>query len=238
MCTVSWLRMGGRVELFSNRDERRSRGAAEPPRVFVNAGVRYISPVDADAGGTWIAANEFGLAFCLLNKWPARSRETTPRSRGLVILKLVDCRTPDEVRSRFEGMRLEPFAPFSLLAVEDADSALLFEWDGRTKNVGSARDGLLTSSSFEPASVAERRRGEYRRLLETAGLCPVTLGMFHASHADGPSAFSVCMHRHDARTVSHTRLVLDRDAVTFRYWPDAPCRGGSPRTVAIPRRAS
>ena len=79
---------------------------------------------------------------------------------------------------------------------------------------------------------------EYRRLLETTGLCPATLGSFHASHANGPSAFSVCMHRHDARTVSHTRLVLDRDAVTFRYWPDAPCRCGSPRTMVIPRRAS
>ncbi len=236
MCTVSWLPREDGIELFSNRDEQRSRGPAQPPRVLEKAGVRYVSPIDADAGGTWIAANEYGLAFCLLNQWPARHRPERPLSRGRLILDLVDSRGPQEALSRFEGMSLESFPPFRLLVAPNRERPLLLEWDGQTKGMGCAEGGVLTSSSFEPASVAERRRNEYRRLLESEGLCTETLGTFHRSHANGPSAFSVCMHRSDARTVSHSRLEVGSDVVTFRYWPDAPCRDTATQTVAMRRR--
>ena len=70
MCTVSWVHQPGGYHLLSNRDEKRTRGTASAPALVERGGVRFIAPIDADFGGTWIAANEFGISLCLLNGDP------------------------------------------------------------------------------------------------------------------------------------------------------------------------
>jgi hypothetical protein len=49
------------------------------------------------------------------------------------------------------------------------------------------------------------------------------LGVFHRSHAGGPGAYSPCMHRRDAKTVSFSRITVTSSAVRFVYTPAAPC---------------
>ncbi|HRC86033.1 MAG TPA: NRDE family protein, partial [Thermoanaerobaculia bacterium] len=71
MCTVSWFWTAEGYQLFGNRDESRSRRQALPPRRAEQDGVAYLAPVDADAGGTWIAANELGVTLTLLNFYQA-----------------------------------------------------------------------------------------------------------------------------------------------------------------------
>ncbi len=58
MCTLTWRREGKETfEVFFNRDEKKTRSMAEPPREFTNPdGLRFLSPVDPDAGGTWMLA--------------------------------------------------------------------------------------------------------------------------------------------------------------------------------------
>lgn len=68
-------------ELFFNRDEASSRGTAHPPEVFVQEGLRYVAPLDSDAGGTWLATNEYGLSVALANYY-ARGGNPPAASRG------------------------------------------------------------------------------------------------------------------------------------------------------------
>ena len=67
MCTLTWRTAGGGYEVFFNRDERRTRPPARPPAVHRAAGVSYVSPIDAEAGGTWLAVNELGTTLALEN---------------------------------------------------------------------------------------------------------------------------------------------------------------------------
>ncbi|HKX45758.1 MAG TPA: NRDE family protein, partial [Planctomycetota bacterium] len=72
MCTVTWIRRVDGFELFCNRDERRTRPAALLPEARRGpSGIEYAAPIDAEAGGTWVAVNERGLALCLLNHYQA-----------------------------------------------------------------------------------------------------------------------------------------------------------------------
>lgn len=71
MCTITWLTRDNGYELFFNRDELRSRQRAAPPQLHQDSKIRYLAPIDSDAGGTWISANQFGLSLCLLNNYGA-----------------------------------------------------------------------------------------------------------------------------------------------------------------------
>src|SRR5215510_948633 len=126
MFTVSWLCQPGGYHLLCNRDEKRTRGVASPPRVAERGGMRYIAPADADFGGTWIAVNEYGVALCLLN---GRSLPAD-HSRGLVIPELIRARSVDDCEFLFRHLHLEPFAPFTLLMIEPGGPAVAAAWDG------------------------------------------------------------------------------------------------------------
>ena len=67
MCTVTWCSEGTGYALLFNRDEARTRSPAFPPEHRLRRGVRLISPLDPDAGGTWLGVNEFGVSVGLLN---------------------------------------------------------------------------------------------------------------------------------------------------------------------------
>jgi len=58
MCTVSWFLTESGYELFFNRDERISRAQALPPQKKVVDSCHALSPIDTEAGGSWISVNE------------------------------------------------------------------------------------------------------------------------------------------------------------------------------------
>ena len=73
MCTVTIIPVDqGGFRLVSNRDELRTRPHAQPPSLQrTPGGGEGLWPVDAGAGGTWIAATRAGLALTLLRTiWP------------------------------------------------------------------------------------------------------------------------------------------------------------------------
>ena len=83
----------------------------------------------------------------------------------------------------------------------------------------------LTSSSFDADGVRRSRLNEFAlRVRSAARLDPALLYRFHASHGENPSAYSTCMHRDDAETVSFTCAVVDSDGARLAYTPSAPCR--------------
>jgi hypothetical protein len=85
--------------------------------------------------------------------------------------------------------------------------------------------------------VRQRRRREFDRIVGTgAQRGSGALFAFHASHASCPGAYSPCMHRPDAETVSFSWIRVRPGEIEFFYSPAAPCRwaaGDSLRLLRI-----
>jgi hypothetical protein len=231
VCTVSWFHQADGYQLFGNRDERRTRQPALAPRIRARRGVRFIAPVDGDGGGSWIGVNHFGLALCLLNRYDdgAGEDEQEYTSRGLLLMELMDCRSRDEAQRRIAEAELARFRPFTLAALEAGQPARLIEWTGRERLIasdGEARMPLI-SSSFRTAEVTTFRREHFAQLRAAAGeINTELLRAFHGSHAPQPGAYSPCMHRADAQTVSFSQITVAGRTIEFRYRPQALCADG------------
>ncbi len=252
MCTVSFLpRPDGGYLLGTNRDESPRRAPALPPEVRVlSAGagerrveVTVLSPTDGEAGGTWVALDDHGRALCVLNgDRPGLPTPPDAPSRGLLVLELMAHATPDAVLSALQ-QRQERGAlrekAFKLLVVQPGDGrrsahCTQLEWDGRSvQQVDRLSEPFtLVSSSVDPEGVAASRRRAVEQLarLAHADLEHVREAQrrFHATHAPsapGGDAYSVCMHRAEASTVSFTQLSVDAERVVMDYRPGAPCQG-------------
>ena len=222
MCTVSWTHHADGYHLLCNRDEQRSRGPAAAPGVFELSCTRFVSPIDGDHGGTWIAVNEHGIGLCLLN---GRRSETAggERSRGYVIPELIWLRTIDDCGFILRESHLRAFAPFTLLMLEPGLPAAMAAWDGMALAIDRDADrrAPLVSSSFDPEGVRRSRSREFARHI---GKDAASLYRFHASHGKAPGPYSPCMHRPDAETVSFSWVVVNRDEIRFFYLPASPCQ--------------
>jgi hypothetical protein len=172
-------------------------------------------------------------------------------------------RVRDEVerRRRSGGMN---YLPFKLVGVSPgpltggrAAHILRGEWTGSVlafEELSGPR--CAVSSTFETESVTNHRRGAFERFLDeqravlraaTAADATGTvidelaecLAAFHSGHRlDAPEgdAYTVCMHREDARTVSSTLVLVTRTHVTMRYQAGWPCRDGESVVVSVERR--
>lgn len=238
MCTVSWILGEEGFVLFCNRDERRERGPELAPAELLVDGTRVLAPRDGEALGTWVCVNEHGLALALLNGYgEARAPRGALRSRGQVVLELAGAIAREELIARLERIELERVSPFALLALEPGREAALFAWDGEL--LARRRDVLapLVSSSFDAPTVRARRTELYRASARAGGASAELLESYHASHADGPGPYSVCMHREDAQTRSFTRIDVSGAQVRLRYTPGPPCSTRPTAALALPHRS-
>jgi Transport and Golgi organisation 2 len=226
MCTVSWFWTAEGYELFANRDESRQRPKALPPRRFEAEGGSYLAPVDTEAGGSWISVNEHGVAVTLLNYYQGASLPVASdwTSRGLLVAALAPSPRAEAVAERLRATALARYRPFTLLALEPGRAAG-WRWDGeRLLDLGSPPPMPLVSSGVD-VDGATRWRTETLVVLEqeAPGSRSVLHRRFHASHRPEAGPFSVCMHRHDAETVSFSWIRVERGSVRFDYAPGAPC---------------
>jgi Transport and Golgi organisation 2 len=224
MCTVSWIHDKDGYQLLCNRDEKLTRKSAQEPRLAVRNDTRFLAPVDGDFGGTWIATNEYGVSLCLLNGPNCRSAKAC-RSRGLLVLELIPLSSIAAVSAAVRPADLSVYAPFTLAVLEPGKPAMVIEWDGFQTEIGEHAEShfMLTSSSFDTETVCKSRIEEYVRVSKGVVDADVLLG-FHRSHSPAPSAYSTCMHRADAETVSFSRIQVADNRIDFVYSPVAPCK--------------
>lgn len=224
MCTVSWIQDKDGYQLLCNRDEKLTRKSAQRPRLAVRNGTRFLAPVDGDFGGTWIATNEFGVSLCLLNGANLTGSEihagAPACSRGLLLLDLIPLASVTAICNRLRETDLSAFAPFTLAALEPGSPAAVLEWDGSKRRLlfQDADRFMLTSSSYDSEGVRRSRQEEYSHVHDGEGLFA-----FHRSHAPAGNAYSTCMHRADAQTVSFSWIQVSREETDFFYAPGAPC---------------
>jgi len=235
MCTVTWLHDAQGFHLLHNRDELHTRRPAHGPRIHERDGVRFIAPVDANAGGTWIGVNEYGLAACLLNRYDAPAI-TTPAngftSRGLLLMSLLAAKSMQVALDRVIEMPLGVYQPFQLVLAQLGSDPSVIDWTGASLHIDTQPKARLplVSSSVDGVSARQVRGRLYHRLHEPTTLAD--LRAFHASHEHdhdqaGPSAYSVCMHRADAQTVSYTEITLMPHEAILRYHPGPPCEANA-----------
>ncbi|MGJ5814591.1 NRDE family protein [Paludibaculum fermentans] len=243
MCTVSWLHHETGFELLCNRDEKLTRKPAAAPCVQRRGGMRFLTPVDGDHGGSWITANEHGVALCLLNganlggaSTPA-SKAAGP-SRGLILLQLAAAPSAMAACEQLARMDLLQTPPFTLVALEPGLPASVAEWNGTELAILPNADPFmpLISSSFDTHAVQRQRRTEFA-LRTRARLDAPSLYRFHESHGSGASAYTPCMHRPGAQTVSFSWVKVDDRSIEFFYSPAAPCQWQPGQTLRLERRA-
>jgi hypothetical protein len=110
MCTVTIVPFDGGVRLVCNRDERRVRAEALPPAVRPTSSGSAIYPIDPASAGSWVGANDAGLAVALLNRTPSRlaAAPDAPVSRGVIVPAMLACSSSRGCRERRRGARLPP----------------------------------------------------------------------------------------------------------------------------------
>ena len=226
MCTLSWKRsentsspQGDYVLLF-NRDEQRSRPAAEPPKLHQTGTRKWISATDPAGGGTWLAVNQSGLSLALLNSYQSAHRRHSHqcgephRSRGLLVSELIGELTSaphndDWFASRFVPERYRPF----FLVFIDLNDEQLWHWDGENLEQIETFERMWSTSSFQPESVIPWRKERFRELGSSEE--------FHCFHDPDQPAHSIRMSRQDACTVSLSKIRVrancEKPEIVYRY---------------------
>jgi hypothetical protein len=240
MCTITIIPVAEGIRLACNRDEQRSRAAGLPPRIARFGDGRAILPLDPQGNGTWIAANDDGLVFALLNlNGSSHGEHALPAcrmSRGGVIPGLLHCGSLENTLAVVRRLNAEEYAPFRLV-IADAFEAAEVRSTGHTLIVLPPQrltmPLLFTSSSLGDDLV----EGPRRRLFQDFFGEPVEwLDQQVAYHRHRWPAWphlSVCMERADARTVSHTVVELGKDAVAMTYWSDFPDFSAEPFSTTL-----
>jgi hypothetical protein len=233
MCSVTFLRRENGFVLAMNRDERLSRTSALPPEVLERDGVLALYPRE-QSGGTWMGINSSGMTFALIN-WHSQPDcvNGNPVSRGEVVRTLLSARDGTTVAQLLHELPLKRMEPFRLIVVSPSER-LLTEWRSACGDL--APFGLpwkrqhWFSSGFDETKANEVRRKVCARILPDASDLS-SLRRLHRSHLPKAGAFSICMHRSEACTVSYMEISL-RGAVAASYYiAGSPC-SKSPRFKA------
>lgn len=241
MCTISWFYHRDGYDVFFNRDEQVSRAKAIPPEIKFSNHVRGIMPIDPQGGGTWIGVNHFGCTFALLNYYQGRLPKGKLLSRGGIIPALLAVSSADQVADILAQINLNKYAPFSLLFFSqrkpsDAGGGKIpmFRWTGKELAREPATSPLI-SSAINYELVLEQRLSLYRSQIQCLPGEPTPADFYrlHQSHKPEKSAYSVCMHRTDAKTVSLSHISVG-ETIQFRYIDGSPCENGDSYSVEIP----
>jgi len=228
MCTLTVVTGNDTYRIAMNRDEKTARGAGMPPEMHEFDATRAIYPNDGD-GGTWIAANDCGVALALLN-WndiAAPGKAVKTRSRGRVIPALIDSRTLWDLRAVFSASNFTGMLPFRLVGVFPSEREI-WEWRWNSTQLAfQVHEWKLRHwfSSSLSDNQAERLRGlACRDAQHESDVGSVSwLRRLHASHGSGAGPFSLCVHREDAKTLSYSEVVVTREQVQMGHFRGSPC---------------
>jgi Protein of unknown function (DUF833). len=237
MCTMTWFVSDQGYELFFNRDERISRSRAQLPSIQTIDNIQYISPTDTDAGGTWVAANQFGVTVCLLNHYQFEQIETYKAwiSRGEIVRMFASTDNLFAAERQFKSMDLNDYRAFRMFIISPDGQNRLLVWDGHRARVEVNVTKPKSSSSVDARHVKKMRKDLFENLGMGASKEVEDYLNYHASHLPSRSKESVCMHRQDANTVSFSHVSVDAHGVHFRYADGSPCEAqlGEPLSIDI-----
>ncbi|HEY0676810.1 MAG TPA: NRDE family protein [Chitinophagaceae bacterium] len=220
MCTVTFIPSKEHIILTSNRDEKHWRAPAHAPASHAFTTGNILFPKDGDAGGTWFGVHENGNVVIFLNGGFVKHQPAPPyrRSRGLILLDLLDTASPYTI---FHSLDLSGIEPFTAVIWDDSQ---LFEcrWDGAHKHyklMDSSRPHIWSSATlYDDEVVAKRKQWFENWLTEHPAPGQEEILHFHQFTGDGDSHNDLLMNR-DGKvfTVSVTSVAIQSDRASLQY---------------------
>ena len=228
MCTVSFVPHSSGYQLGMNRDEQRTRVRGIFPPAQRMGAVEIVGPTEP-TGGRWVVCNSHGVTLALLN-WYSRTVPSilNPYSRGDLTRSLAFASDPGEVIRGLEKQPLDRVRPFRLVMVVNRSQSL-FEWRWAGEHLEERRypwaDRIWASSGYDETAANVAREQVFKSYLKRSPRSAANeLFPFHQSHEPERGAFSVCMHREEAATVSYTEVSVSDRSGCVRYIDGAPCQ--------------
>lgn len=223
MCTVSVVPGASGFRIVCNRDELRTRPAGLPPALHRTRAVTAVWPLDPKSGGTWIAANDAGLAFALLNRRHPDGRWKPPPavSRGTIIPRLSASISLNDAMDRALALGIGDMDPFTLVVVDGSSIGSLTSTDGRVcLRTAPLRVPVFFTSSSLGDDLVQKPRSELFELLVRSNSTPLEgQAHFHRHRWPLRPEISVEMSRAEASTVSRTVVDVLPDRFSLRYTP-------------------
>ena len=220
MCTVSFIPVGDRYFITSNRDEKIVRKPALAPQLYRVNGMEILFPKDPDAGGSWIGMNRNGDAAVLLNgafhkHIPAQSYQ---RSRGLVLTGILSSQMPVKY---FDELDVTGIEPFTIIILE---KQFLFEcrWNGMNKfyrQLSVTEAYIWSSITLYDTAIRQKKETWFAEWMQ-ANPFPIQddIISFHLFSGDGDQRNSLVMNRDNAMlTVSVTSMDLTKETGKIVY---------------------
>ncbi len=254
MCTLSFLPQKDGYLLAMNRDELHTRAVAEPPSRH-DVGACWMLYPQEPGGGTWIGVNSHGTLLALMNAnslngehQPAAGsipsgvglKGAAARSRGEIIPLILQEAGLDETLQALENSSFSGMSAFCLFGFFPRQRAIRqWSWDG-VHRVVLAHEWIRNHwySSSRSDARAKAQRGEALEASWRENLAdPATwLRSVHSSHIPEAGAFSVCVHREDAATVSFTEVRYTEPGsapskLCMTYEPGNPCEPDAEPTI-------
>ncbi len=237
MCTITLIARKNGFALGMNRDEQLTRIASHPPALQNLAGRQALFPSEP-GGGTWIGVNDAAVGCALVNWYAiARRVKNTSVSRGQVVTTALSAATVSEMKALLEQLALPRVNPFRLIGVF-APSREVVEWRWNLKQLVAIRhpwaSATWISSGFDEAGAQTTRGKVFAEACRqrSFGRLP-WLRRLHRSHQPERGAYSTCMHRKDAATVSYTEIVVTPATAVLRYRAGSPCKNGKLETFHL-----
>lgn len=220
MCTVTFIPSGDKIFITSNRDEKHWRSSALSPLLYAGNTGNLLFPKDGDAGGTWIAAHENGNAIVFLNGGFVRHTPGPPyrKSRGLILLYLIDC--PD-METAFSALPLDNIEPFTAV-LWNTGQLLECRWTGKQKYIKQlpvTEPHIWSSATLYDEPVVEKRKSWFNKWLQQHKRpSPDDILHFHQFTGDGDTHNDLRMNRNgQVFTVSVTLMALTDEMTQMHY---------------------
>lgn len=251
MCTVTFWPSKGGYRLGMNRDEKHTRPGGLNPQLHSYECRLAVHPAEL-TGGTWITLNDAGVCLTLLNWYGVpQSPCSSPISRGQVIARSRWVNGPDDLDHALQtaasalfsqpgGLSLRATLPFRLVGFFPSQGEI-WEWRWDQKSLTRQQCGWQPqqwiSSGYDELG-SQCSRGEVFRQFSRQPVAGSAewFRQLHSSHDPQPGAYSTCVHRSDAATVSYTEVEITMDAGTgvMRHVNGSPCCGTMSDPITVP----
>jgi uncharacterized protein with NRDE domain len=249
VCTLAiYFRVSHHLPLVvaANRDEFLAREATDPRLIATDPWV--VAGQDLAAGGTWFGLNQHRMVVGVLNRTGPSGPDPKRRSRGLLCLEALQCRTPADVAERIESGPADAYNGFNLLAATE-NEALVATNHAEVLRVQQLTPGVHVLTNLDVDDPTCPRIAQSHRLFQSVSLPEETpahvdlIRRLHSILSDhvvplDPRGHSrhdtLCVHRGEYGTRSSSIVLCPAgDRAIYLHASGPPCRA-SYANVALP----
>ena len=211
MCTVTYLpKSKNEFILTHNRDEHFTRGIAQFPSIKNISNQNILTPIDSNAGGTWIATSQ-NYTLCLLNGGFEKHVSQPPyrHSRGKIIIDFFEYNSISDFIQTYDISQLEPF---TLILVEHHSNDLhQCVFDGHVLHHSKMQKDqahIWSSSTLYQVEEILQRKKHFNLFLQETKLTQDEIIAFHTNSYKTLEHEDILINRNEIlKTVSLTSIV-------------------------------